>query len=410
MTLTDLDLAGLRDDIQGSTLLPSFADVERRAARRRRRGRIGRTVGITGMLAVLVPALLSGGLLVARSTGREGLVTINVGGNRGDRVGLPAPDGTVGGMTHDLVAVDGTSGGAIYGLVDVCRTQECNLQLVTIGQPAQPGRVLMGSLLRSDPRDRLTGVRLTMVNDRQASVTGYIIGHAEQYHATLDLPPLDPAQATATKASTKRPVQVKPHDPISVVTGSLGTANPLLRQPPLRQPQLTSLNGGWWVTGTDPDTGHIGISVSRDQGASWKTAVLDAINPNVDVALATSDGVYVYAVYGMAGAVMMTRSRDGGRSWTSPAALPIAVLGASAGVYLAGNRTVLAWTDQGSGTTIIRSDDRGATWDPTTGGPTDGPIARVPGGTFFSLGADPEESFDGLHWFAAQAPYTPVIA
>jgi hypothetical protein len=412
MTVTDLDLAGLRDDIQGDTLLPSFADVERRAAVRRRRSRIGHTIGIIGLLAVLVPALVAGGLLAARATGRKGLVTIDLAGTGGRQAdGLPGPGVSALPVTGDLVAVDAAASGAVYGLVDVCRGNDCNLQLVSINVPGgEPGRYVLGSLLRSDPRDQLAAVQLTVLDDRDASVSGYILGHAQPVVVHVVLPATVSAQPPGPRA-TKRPVQVKPHELISVATGNPATTSVLAHQPPVRQPLLTSANAGWWVTGTDPASGHIAVSVSHDQGSTWKTTVLGAVNPNVDVALATSDGVYVYAVYGMAGAVMAMRSRDSGRSWSTPVALPVAAPGESFGVYLAADGSVIAWTGSTGPVgraTAVRSTDRGLTWQPT-GGPN-GPVVSLPCGAFFTLGGVPQESFDGLHWLPAYAPYISIVA
>lgn len=405
MTLTDLDLAHLRDDIQDEVLLPSFADVERRAVRHRRRGRLRRALGLTSLLAGLVPLLGVSGLMAARATGHSGVLVFNVGDGRGQGDVLPGPEPTVDAQTHDLIAVDSGYAGSVYGLVDVCLGPRCSLQLISIGGDNTPGQMVYGnSLLRSDQTDRLSRVRLTVVNPGLVAVSGYISGHPDPTDAWIDVHAGTPARS---RVPAVRPVQVESYQAIATVAGNDGIPQTLIHQPPLRQPRLASVTKGWWVTGTDPTTGRIGVSVSRDNGVTWKTTVLEVTDPNVDVSLSTADGLNVYAVYGMAGAIMITRSRDGGRSWDQPAPVPLAVLGTAVGVYVAGNGAVVAWTYNQSGTSTVRSDDRGGSWHPVVW-PTNGPIVAVAGGRYFSLGASPQESPDGLTWTPAATTYSPI--
>lgn len=405
--MTEADLAGLRDEIQTRTLLPSFEDVERRARRRRRRLRLTGLFGVLGLLAVALPALALGGLTFAQTSGRAGLVVsfgappVSTGNGNGniDETGLgpqPGPSGDAPASYRTLLAVDGLSTTQLYGLVDICVLGVCDLQLVTIEWDGNLGRLIFGNLLRPDPRDQVSGVRLAIINQQQVTVSGYINREVQRTTVTVGIPPND--LPTGATMAVPRPVQPEPYGPIKVVSGRDQGALLLAHQPSLRGPQLASTTGGWWVTGTDRTTGRVAVAYSHDNGATWRTSVLGLHNSGGDVELATRDGNDVYVLSSDIGEAYLTVSHNGGRTWQKPRDIIGWSTGNQLGLYVVPrDGSVIVWTAVNGGATYLVTVNDGGSWSGLAGPGNDGAITAIPGG-YLALGDDPQESVDGVHW------------
>ncbi len=407
--MTEADLAGLRDEIRTRTLLPSFEDVERRARRRRRRLRLAGVLGVLGVLAVVLPALGIGGMVFAQTSNRSGLVVTfgapgadSTGTGSGDGTGGtgqgPAPSGQTPSNTYQtLVAVDGLSTTQLYGLVDACVRGVCDLQLVTIEWDGRLGEVVFGNLLRSDPRDQLSEVAMTMINQRQVAVSGYINTEAQRTTITVGIPPGD--APTGDTMVLPWPVQLQPYNAIQVVSGAHQTLSPLTHQPPVRYPQLAATTGGWWVTGTDRATGRVAVSYSQDHGTTWRTSVLGVSNSGLDVELATRNGTDVYVLSTDSGQAYLTVSHNGGRTWGKPGPIANWIIGNRLGLYLPlANASVVAWTTANGEASYMDTDNGGRSWVGAYGPHNNGGVATIPGAGFIALGTDPETSTDGLNW------------
>lgn len=400
--MTEADLAGLREEIQTRTMLPSFEDVERRARRRRRRLRLTGLFGILALLAVALPALVMGGLTFAQTSGRTGLVTFGAPRDTdgtGNGVGpQPGPSGSPTPADYrTLLAVDGPSTSQLYGLVDVCLVGVCDLQLVTIDWDGTLGKLILGNLLRSDPRDQLSGVRLAIIGRQQVAVSAFVNTQAQRTTMTVGIPPA--FVPTGVTLTVPQPVQPVPYQPIKAVFGAEDTAAATLpTQPSVRSPQLACTIGGWWVTGTDRATGRAAVSYSQDNGLTWRTSVLGVHNSGVNVELATRDGRDVYALSSDSGEAYLTVSHNGGRTWQKPRAVSDWSIGSQIGLYIVpGDGSVLVWTTIAGAATYLVSANDGGSWASVAGPANDGAISVFPGG-YLALGGDPQQSVDGVHW------------
>lgn len=113
-----------------------------------------------------------------------------------------------------------------------------------------------------------------------------------------------------------------------------------------------SPDGSRWVGGTEPDTDVLTLAVSRDDGATWRTARLGRPSHHVfDVAVVGGPRVWYATVRGQLpsgshvknGLVALYRSTDGGQTWQRrwsyrPGQEPQSVLGAA---IVAGNQLLV---------------------------------------------------------------------
>lgn len=86
---------------------------------------------------------------------------------------------------------------------------------------------------------------------------------------------------------------------------------------------IPAADGGWWVSGRDPSTGHWSLAVSRDAGRTWSVAPLPPFTgtPQAGITVtATSGALYATAVGQLpdtaAGLLAIFRSTDAGATWT----------------------------------------------------------------------------------------------
>lgn len=104
-----------------------------------------------------------------------------------------------------------------------------------------------------------------------------------------------------------------------------GESAKLANEPPLTAmlagPAPTA-DGDWWVAGRDPETDHWGLAISRDDGRTWTTTILDWGEPVYPYGWSVgSQGGTLYATAIGAlpsesnGLLAVFRSTDGGRNW-----------------------------------------------------------------------------------------------
>jgi hypothetical protein len=190
---------------------------------------------------------------------------------------------------------------------------------------------------------------------------------------------------------------------------------------------LESDTHGWWVCGTAPDNGELAVSVSRDNGQSWSTHSLgllpDGTAPNTTgttsttalpddtdgPALATSNGIDVYVLVTSGGQMVLTRSENGGVTWSPTATAEVWPSGSRYGMVAKTDGSLLVWFTNAGITTYLRSVDHGQTFTPDTGPPAPGgAIVQVRDG-YITLGTQPATSHNGQTWLAAYVPYVGTV-
>jgi hypothetical protein len=282
--MSDERFNDLRSDVERHILQPDFDDVVARARSRRRRRRLNNSIGAFAAVAVLLPALTYVGFVLSQASNRPGIVQIGIAGG-GAVITDTTQTGTSPDITATLVAVSGVDLAHAYGLVDECTGSECDLQLVA----------------------------LDYLDVQVSGVVGNDIGPTP---VGVSLRPIFPAHNAPSAAIGAVPVQLDEHGPIGAVQGGDGRVRPTAMQPGLLSPELVSTTGGWWVTGEDPTTKEVAVSVSRDKGASWSTSLTGVIaDPGYDPALATADGRKVYLLVHSSGQMLLFRSTDSGATW-----------------------------------------------------------------------------------------------
>lgn len=159
-----------------------------------------------------------------------------------------------------------------------------------------------------------------------------------------------------------------------------GVPHPLVTQPRLdpastvTDPPPRATDGSRWIGGTERGTGRPAVAVSRDQGRTWTTRVLDAPATQLfGVTVLTVDGTTGYALLraqpetgtdSVDGFGALHRTTDSGRTWQriAPAfrgAQPATATGAA---LLPSGRIVLTADDGGGPSNQLVSDDRGASF------------------------------------------------
>jgi hypothetical protein len=178
-------------------------------------------------------------------------------------------------------------------------------------------------------------------------------------------------------------------------------------QPGLLSPELVSTTGGWWVTGEDPTTKEVAVSVSRDKGASWSTSLTGVIaDPGYDPALATADGRKVYLLVHSSGQMLLFRSTDSGATW--PNAQPENKWSGYKryGILTPPGGSISVWlsNDDAAGVSYLRSTDAGSSFSPVIGpyAPT-GEVVSLSDG-YVALGSQPALSRDGRNWTSISLP------
>ncbi|GIH12601.1 WD40/YVTN/BNR-like repeat-containing protein [Rugosimonospora africana] len=408
--MAELDFTGLLADVEAATMLPEFDRVARRARRVRTRSFMATVFAVLAVLALLAPA----GVVAARDRGG------------GDSLGpvsdpnLPAP-GPINLQTpappaspsvaprSTIVAADGADIGHVYALIDVCRLDACNLQLSQIQtgqQVARTGPDRIG-LLRDKPTDYLSGFKLEALNDTSLVVSAMpASGPREYQRINLGNVP-DDARPQAAGAGDR--VGVVDH------TGELWAADSrsgALRALP-RQPPIASLNvvstapaNGLWVTGTNPVTGDLAVSVSRNAGHTWTTAGLGVMTGGSAPVLATYQGQTAYLLTRTVDRdFALFQTVDGGQSWqrlTTQLPWPAQTdNGVGYGLVVRPDGSLLAWLATNPGPSYTQSTDHGRTFSNVAG--PGGPLISVPDG-YVSLSSPPKLSSDGSNWVPAAVP------
>jgi hypothetical protein len=402
--MSEPDFAALRSGVEQQTRLPDFGDVAARGRRRLRRRRLATTLWSLGALIVCLPGLAYIGLVLTSNSGRPGVMQIAIanGGNddpTNTTVTLPAPNGTV---TARLVAAGGVDLAHAYGLIDACRGSSCSLQLISLSGVVSTKRI---GLLRSNPSDTLADARVVAMDRTDVMISAEVGNSIGPVAQTLSL-----GSIFATKQATTavEPLQIAALGKIEEVNGGDGKVHPIPRQPKLSTINLASNNHGWWVTGEDPGTGELAVSLSHDQGATWHTAKLGVLpETGEQPALATADGTNVYVLVRSGGQMLLIRSSDGGQTWAAP--IPEASWTATDfGLITPSDGSVGVWLSGGTdAVSYRRSIDHGATFTPVKGSAAPaGRVIAIAGG-YVTLGAHPTTSVDGRTWHPITIPVVP---
>jgi hypothetical protein len=403
--MTEPDFAALRSGVEQHTRLPDFDEVAERGRRRLRRRRLATTLWSVAATIVCLPGLAYIGLVLASNSDRPGVMEIAIanGGNADATntiVTLPAPTGTV---TASLVAADGVDLAHSYGLIDACRDGKCSLQLISLGNEVSTQRI---GLLRRDPSDEVAGARVVALDQTDVIVSAEVGNSIGPVAQTLNL-----GSIFATKQATTsvEPIQTATPGKIQEVSGGDAKIHSIPRQPKLSSTNLASDAHGWWVTGDDPGTGELAVSLSNDRGVTWRTTALGVVpETGEQAALATADGTNVYVLVRSGGQMLLIRSSDGGQTWAAP--IPEASWTATGefGLITPADGSVGVWLSAGTDTVSYqRSTDHGATFRPVVGSaaPT-GRVVTVSGG-YVTLGAHPTTSVDGRTWHRITIPVVP---
>jgi hypothetical protein len=403
--MSEPDFAALRSGVEQHTRLPDFGDVAERGRRRVRRRRLATTLWSLGALIVCLPGLAYIGLVLASNSDRPGVIQVGIanGGNddpTNTTVTLPAPNGTV---TASLIAAGGVDLAHAYGLIDACRGSSCSLQLISLSGDVSTKRI---GLLRSNPSDTLAGARVVGLDRTDVMISAEVGNSIGPVAQTLSLGSIF---ATKRATSAVEPLQMAVLGKIEEVNGGDGKIHPIARQPKLSSINLASINHGWWVTGVDPGTGELAVSLSHDEGATWHTTQLGVMpETGEQPVLATADGTTVYVLVRSGGQMLLIRSSDGGQTWA--AAIPEASWTATDdfGLITPSDGSVGVWLSVGTDTVSYRrSIDHGATFTPVTGSAAPaGRVVTISGG-YVTLGAHPTTSVDGRTWRRIVLPVVP---
>lgn len=402
-TVSDLNFPELREYVENNTYLPEFHEIERRARRRRGHRRMGTGAAVLGALALCAPVVIGGGTLAARLYSGAGTSVIGISGdNHVVRIGTPATTAPPV-VTRTLVAADGVDLEHVYGLVDVCADTHCSLQLSTIDPGGITGTTQRLGLFRTRPTDVITDARIVALNDHTVIVSA-TLGTGLRQSETI---PLTAAGTTPTVMA--RPVQPTEQGDIRMA-GTTGTVSSIPRQPSVTSPSLACSQAGWWVSGIDPVSGELAVSVSSDQGHTWTTHPVGILADSRGTAVATTDGVNVYLLANNGGQLVLLRSTDGGGTWAPTATQQTWSPGTSYGMIARSDGSLLIWITRDQVTSYLRSTDGGASFVPDEGPPgPGGPIVTLRDG-FLALGTSPALSHDGVTWASAYVPWVNVTS
>jgi hypothetical protein len=412
-----LDFQGLRAEIEEVTRLPEFGAVERRARRLRTRDRLAVVGALLGTLVVIAPVGLT-----ALNARQQGTTTAFDPDRQLAPLGLISPehpdtripDAQVP-LTLDIrtKAVDGIDIDALWAALDVCAeanspspttrngaqyaVAECSLQVTRVLTEGQVTPVVVGEL-RDQGTQTLNDIQLVALSDRSLLLSGVPEGQDRQYLKVVVTGggerPTAPTGKPGEPGRDDRIVQLAAHGEIYAVHQADDQFLRLARQPDLSQPTaVTSVapTSGWWVTGQDPMTGAVAVSVSRDQGRSWTTRGL-GLMPGIETpTLVTRDGRVAYVFVHTATGIAQYRTVDAGATWvnvpmttrwpTSGDASGRAPTGADPrrfGAVVRPDGAVLAWLEDTPAPVYLLSTDQGKTYR-SAAGPA-GRVVPVPGG------------------------------
>ncbi len=392
-----LPFADLRAEVETSTYLPEFRQVESRARKVRRRLRL-RAAAVA--LAVAVPAIGAVALMYRQPTG----TTLGITGGE-DVVHVALPSGNHQPDTYQLVAADGVDINHLYGLVDVCSGNSCTLDLSSIDPNSVTGSVQRLGLFRTNPTDTLSNARLIAIG------TGTVVVSARVNSGALrrDTLGVSPALVTQSPApaglATQRVVQPVPAGPIEIATAA-GTVTAAASQPKLDSPALVCDRSGWWVTGTDPLTGALNLAVSDDSGRSWTSHSVGVDKVQATPAVAVS-GNTIYLLVAADGQLLLRKSSDRGLTWSTLTAPDNWPASSHYGIIVRPDHSVLVWLDRNGHTTLMHSRDGGLSFAKDRGnGAANAPIVTVSDG-YIMLGAKPALSRDAVTWTSLQVPWLP---
>jgi hypothetical protein len=402
--MTEPDFAALRSGVEQHTRLPDFDDVAARGRRRLRRRRLSTTLWSLAAMIVCLPGLAYIGLVLASNSDRPGVMQIAIanGGNddaSNTTITLPAPAAKV---TARLIAAGGVDLTHAYGLIDACRGNACSLQLISLGNDVSTERI---RLLRSDPSDTLASARVVALDRTDVMISAEVGNSIGPVAQTLSLGPIFGAKRPTTSVE---PVQVAALGKIEEASGD-GKIRPIAHQPKLSSINLASKDHGWWVTGDDPGTGELNVSLSHDQGATWHTTELGVVpETGEQPALATADGTNVYVLVRSGGQMLLIRSSDGGQTWAPPIPEASWTTTDDYGLITPSDGSVGVWLSGGADTVSYRrSTDQGATFLPVTASSAPaGRVVTIAGG-YVTLGANPTISNDGHTWHRITIPFVP---
>jgi hypothetical protein len=415
--MDELDFARLRAEIEAATMLPEFAQVTRRARRVRARGRFATTFAVLAVLAMLTPA----GVLAARN--RDSGTSIGPVAKPEppvpEQIGLqepsPSPSPSHSALPPPqvtIVAADGADIGHVYALVDVCRGGSCSLQLSQVESGTQstaqsPDRI---GLLRAQPTDFLSGYRLTALSDTSLEISAASATGVREYQR-IDLGSVSDDARPDTAAVGDRVAVIDASGKLWAMAAKSGQLRSIPHQPPVNQRAVasTAQDAGIWVTGTDPVTGDVAVSVSRDAGMTWTSTRLGVLAGDNTPVLATSHGQVAYLLTRTADrSFALFSTADGGRSWnrlTTALPWPQTDNGTGYGIVVRPDGSLLAWLATSPTLSYIQSTDGGLRFANVSG--PGGPVIAVSDG-YVSLSTPPKVSSDGSSWTAATLPTLPT--
>lgn len=417
----DLDFRALRAQVESATWMPDFSLLYRRAGRVRLRDRMAVVGALVGTLAVFAPVALAGVF------GRPTPAALGPNPDLGDPwsavPSVSASGGEPMGSTQTVRAVAGDLPDGLLAAVDVCvgpaQARRCNLQVLMLREQTSPPRVpLVIDALRPSPLDKIDRVGLVRLTPQTYMLSGEVSGGSltsvkfrvdgAANTQAVSSPVIGP-ERRETLGPADRTVQLVQYGDLFGVQHDSGALSLLVDQPPMaRRTVVTDLpaQAGWWVTGADLHSNAPAVSVSVDQGRSWRAVTLDAPAGIDAPTIATGDGVTAHAFIRYSKGIRHFRTRDGGRSWqevTTKIELPAplnndgALNGRNFGALVRPDRSVLLWIEGNSEVAYLAS--------------TDGEhfgIVAGPGGLldpfdngYASLSDPPRLSTDGHGWHSA---------
>lgn len=403
--MPDLDFSELRGYVEMNTYLPEFHEVQRRARRIKRRRRLATGVAMAGALGLIAPVAVASGEVIAHTYPAPGGSLIGIsGGNTVVRIDTPKPAPPV--VTRNLVAADGVDLEHVFGLVDVCADAHCSLQVTEVDPGGVNGTTQRVGLFRTKSTDTVSDPRIVAIDDHTVTVSA-TVGSGSRQSETLTLTPINTQSIGTTTTPVTRPIQPVEQGDIRMV-GDTGTVLALPHQPPVTSPSLACRVSGWWVSGIDPATGELAVSVSQDEGRTWSTHPVGALPGNLAAAIATVNGIDVYLLVSSGGQVQLRKSDDRGATWVPTATHQAWPADATYGMVARADGSLLVWITQGRITSYLRSTNRGASFVPDEGPPgPGGPIVVLRDG-FLALGTSPALSHDGVTWSAAYVPWVNI--
>jgi hypothetical protein len=409
--MAELDFNGLRAEVEAATMLPDFGQVARRARRARRRARLATLSAALAVVAMLAPA----GIITAREHAVNQTGPISHPDQATPMpVGLQTPAASPTPSTAlqaTIEAADGADLGHVYALVDVCVPDSCNLQLSMIQTNPRPwvGPDRIG-LLRDKSTQWLAGFRLDALSGNSVVISGQAASGTRRYQRVNTGEVIDATTNAVAKVGDKV-AQIDNSGELWAMNGKTNQLSSLAHQPPVHQPSVARVapSLGLWVTGTDPASGKLAVTTSRDAGRTWQSTTLDLAGDSGPPALASYNGRVAYLlVRTVDRQFALFRTSDTGDTWqrlSTALPWPAADTNAGYGIVVRPDGSVLAWLQTSPTVVYAQSTDGGHSFANQAG--PGGPVIAVSDG-YVSLGSPPKLSRDGSTWAAANLPILPV--